>query len=72
MENYEKLNRAETRLERNLQNIFWGFITFTGFHTGFIAACGYVISTKEIPTFVVGGIIILVGSILHITSLIKN
>lgn len=58
---YEMLNRAEKRLDRNLQNIFWGFVTFTGFHTGLLALCGYLLSIKELSQITVAVLMAIAG-----------
>lgn len=70
MATYDMLTRAEYRLTRNLNNVFWGFITFTGFHSALLGLCGYAVSnSKEISTILVGVVMLIAGSILHLASL---
>jgi hypothetical protein len=64
------LERAEKRLDRNLQNIFWGFITFTGFHTGLLGVCGYALTLKDISPIFIATIIFIAGNIIHLTSIV--
>lgn len=68
---YDKIKRAEDRLSRNLNNIFWAFATFTSFHLGFLYLVAKEMPVFEIPRNIIGIISITGGTILYFASIMS-
>lgn len=67
-----KMDRAESRLSRNLSSSFWAFTTFVGFHLGFLyTTTTNIMQSFGFPNWMIGIVIIVVGTVLHITSLMS-
>jgi len=71
-EQYKKVDRAETRLSRNLSNSFWAFANYTSFHLGFMYIVVEKMSPFGVPNRIIALITIIGGIILHIASIKSN
>jgi hypothetical protein len=69
---YEKMERAENRLSRNLSNSFWSFANYTSLHFLFI----YVVVKEMVPFGMPSWLIAVAaasgGTVIHVASMMSN